>query len=109
MVALEGISRQSAKSIGMLTPVLDSLPEKYCTSCQIRDEKSLLIDKRGIPLRVMRVYMDSKRREDVLQLSLSDPAGIVSVGGARLTPDLKTYAYTYFRTLSDLYVVDGVR
>jgi len=73
------------------------------------DGKSLLIDNRGIPTRVMRVYLDSKRREDVMQLSPSDPAGIVSVGGARFTPDHKTYAYTYFRTLSDLYVVDGVR
>jgi hypothetical protein len=33
----------------------------------------------------------------------------VTVGGLRFSADRKSYAYNYFRILSDLYVVDGLR
>jgi eukaryotic-like serine/threonine-protein kinase len=73
------------------------------------DGKSLLVGKRGVPFKVMRVYLGSTRREDVRSFSPSDAAGIVTVGGVRFSADRKAYAYSYFRILSDLYVVDGLR
>jgi serine/threonine protein kinase/Tol biopolymer transport system component len=74
-----------------------------------RDGKSLLVSKPGIPAKVVRVYLHSSRREDVRTVSPSDPAGIVSIVGIRFSADRKAYAYSYFRILSDLYVVDGLR
>jgi eukaryotic-like serine/threonine-protein kinase len=73
------------------------------------DGKSILVSKRGPSCKVMRVYLDSSRREDVRTLSPSDGAGIVTVGGVRFSADRKNYAYSYYRILSDLYVVDGLR
>ena len=43
------------------------------------------------------------------QISPPDPAGITSVSTVQLTPDLKSYFYTYQRDLSDLYLVEGLR
>jgi serine/threonine protein kinase/Tol biopolymer transport system component len=73
------------------------------------DGKSLLVEQRGSPKAVWRVFLNSPRREQVKTLAPSDAAGIVTVGGARFSADRKSYAYTCFRILSDLYVVDGLK
>jgi Tol biopolymer transport system component len=73
------------------------------------DGKSLLVAERGNPLVVSRVYLNSDKRERVRSFAPSDAAGIVTVGGVRFSADRKSYAYTYFRILSDLYVVDGLK
>jgi hypothetical protein len=39
----------------------------------------------------------------------ADAAGVDSIGGGAITPDEKSYVYSYARTLSDLYVVEGLR
>jgi eukaryotic-like serine/threonine-protein kinase len=73
------------------------------------DGKSLLVGERGIPIKVSRVYLNSTQREDVRSYSPSDAAGIVTIGGVHFSADRKSYAYSYYRILSDLYVVDGLR
>jgi len=74
-----------------------------------KDGKSILVEKAGIPLKVVRAYLGSSKLEEVKTLSPSDPAGVVIVGGTRFSADRKAYAYDYFRILSDLYVVDGLK
>jgi dipeptidyl aminopeptidase/acylaminoacyl peptidase len=74
-----------------------------------KDGKSILVAKPGIPLKIVRLYLGSSKVEEVKTLSPSDPAGVVTVGEARSSADLKSYAYDYFRILSDLYVVDGLK
>jgi hypothetical protein len=61
------------------------------------------------PARVMRVDLATGKREPWKELMPSDPAGIVRVGPALLTPDGHAYAYDYERTLSDLYVVEDMK
>ena len=39
----------------------------------------------------------------------SDPAGVIHIGPIVLTPDGKTYVYGYHRTLSDLYLTEGLK
>jgi len=39
----------------------------------------------------------------------ADAAGVDSIGGILITPDAKSYTYSYPRTLSDLYVVEGLK
>ena len=73
------------------------------------DGKSLLLEHHGNPVVIWRVFLNSTRREQVKSLAPSDAAGIVTVRGPRFSADGKSYAYTYFRILSDLYVVDGLR
>jgi len=73
------------------------------------DGKSLLVGERASPFKVSRVYLNSTRRDEVLTLSPSDAAGIVTLAGTCFSADHKSYAYSYYRILSDLYVVDGLR
>jgi eukaryotic-like serine/threonine-protein kinase len=73
------------------------------------DAKSLLVGERGSPFKVSRVYLNSTRRDEVRTVSPSDAAGIVTLGGIRFSADRKSYAYSYYRIISDLYVVDGLR
>jgi hypothetical protein len=54
------------------------------------------------------------RRKRLWRLQHQDPAGATPPGvgggpGVRITPDGKSYAYSYLRNLSDLYLVDGLK
>ena len=43
------------------------------------------------------------------QLMPNDPAGVETIGPILFTPDGKTCVYGYHRTLSDLYLVEGLK
>jgi dipeptidyl aminopeptidase/acylaminoacyl peptidase len=63
------------------------------------------------PFRVLRVDVATGRREPWLDTNPPDPAGIdqMNFSGTALTPDGRYYAYAYMRTLSDLFLVEGLR
>jgi hypothetical protein len=71
-------------------------------------EGSALYVESGIPSRVYRLDPFSGRREFWKELMPPDPVGVHYVGPV-FTPDGKTYAYAYNRTLSDLYVIEGLK
>jgi Tol biopolymer transport system component len=50
----------------------------------------------------------SGRRKLLAKAAPEDPAGLSGVSSVRVTPDGKTYAFSYHRSLSDLFVVEGV-
>jgi hypothetical protein len=74
-----------------------------------KDGKSVLAIKAGTQAKVVRAYLGSSKVEEVKSFSPSDPAGVVTVGSVRFSADRKSYAYDYFRILSDLYVVDALK
>jgi len=90
-------------------PVTAALRDSDMVLAWEPDGQSLLVGERGFPFKVSRVYLNSTRRDVVRTVSPSDAAGVVSLGGIRFSPDRKSYAYSYYRILSDLYVVDGLR
>lgn len=94
---------------GQAQPLVAALDREDFVIGWEKDGKSLLVQASGIPAKVMRVYVGSLRRELVRQVAPSDPAGIVTMAGITFSPDRKAYAYAYFRILSDLYVVDGLK
>ncbi|MFI5184895.1 MAG: protein kinase, partial [Vicinamibacteria bacterium] len=63
------------------------------------------------PFRVFRVDVTTGRREPWLDTSPPDPAGVgtTALAGTAITPDGRYYAYGYLRTLSDLFLVEGLR
>jgi len=73
------------------------------------DGKSLVIRNRSIPVEISRVDIATGRREAWKEISPADPAGALMVLSIRLSADGKSYAYSVSRTLSDLYVVDGMK
>jgi len=73
------------------------------------DGKSMLVARRGVSAKIFRVFLDNRRREEIRQITPPDPAGVQTVLGIRLSADGKSYTYSYYRVLSDLWVVDGLK
>jgi eukaryotic-like serine/threonine-protein kinase len=62
-----------------------------------------------LPANVFRVNLRTGRREAVRSLAPPDPAGVMSILRIVMTPDGRSYAYTFVRALSSLYLVDSIR
>jgi eukaryotic-like serine/threonine-protein kinase len=74
------------------------------------DSKSVLVHNfAGLPSTITRVDLATGKRTEWKQIFPADAAGVDAIGGIAITPDEKSYVYSYSRTLSDLYVVDGLR
>jgi Tol biopolymer transport system component len=58
---------------------------------------------------IFRIQVDTGKREHVVTLTPGDSAGVTSIHRVRLAADGRTYAYSYFRELSDLFLVEGVK
>jgi len=58
---------------------------------------------------IFRSDLETGRRQLVATLAPRDTIGLVGIVPVKITPDGKAYAYSYNRSLSDLYLVDGVK
>jgi eukaryotic-like serine/threonine-protein kinase len=74
------------------------------------DGRSIYVFRFGeIPAKVFELELATGKRKLWKQLVPADAAGIDTIRGITITPDAKAYVYGYIRTLSDLYVVDGLK
>lgn len=73
------------------------------------DGRTLYVAQVAMPVKVYRVELATGRRELWREVSPADATGLLYVTPPRVTPDGRAYAYTYFRVLSDLYLVDGLK
>jgi len=63
----------------------------------------------GLPCVITRIDLATGKRTVWKQIVPADAAGVDAIGGVRITPDAKSYVYSYPRVLSDLYVVEGLK
>ncbi len=74
------------------------------------DGRGLYVYQPGeLPAKVYYLDLGSGRRTLWRELMPSDPAGVETIGPILLTPDAKTCVFGYHRTLSDLYLVEGLK
>jgi Tol biopolymer transport system component/predicted Ser/Thr protein kinase len=74
------------------------------------DGRSLYVFRFGeIPAKLMELELSTGKRKLWKELVPADSAGIDTIRGITITPDGKAYVYGYIRTLSDLYVVEGLK
>ena len=74
------------------------------------DSRSLYVWKPSeMPARVWLVDVATGRRSLWKEILPPDPAGILGIWPILITPDGKSYAYSYRRVLSDLYMAEGLR
>lgn len=74
------------------------------------DGRSLYVYRPGeVPAKVFTVELATGKRTLWKQLVPSDPAGVETIGPVLITPDGKACVYGYHRTLSDLYMVEGLK
>jgi eukaryotic-like serine/threonine-protein kinase len=62
-----------------------------------------------LPAKVDRLDLTTGQKQLWKTLMPADAAGITDMGPILITPDGKSYVYEYGRTLSDLYLVDGIK
>ena len=62
-----------------------------------------------LPTKVYRVDLATGKKSPWKELMPIDPAGIETLGPILMTPDGKSFVYGYHRTLSDLYLVEGLK
>jgi dipeptidyl aminopeptidase/acylaminoacyl peptidase len=62
-----------------------------------------------LPARVDLVEAATGRRRPWKEITPSDPAGVLAVHPVLLTPDGKSYVYSYRRVLDDLFLVEGLK
>ena len=72
------------------------------------DGRSLYVGNQGTSMSASRIELDTGRRAPWRTFTVPDPAG-VSLYSAVLTPDGRSYAYTYCCVLDDLYLVTGLK
>lgn len=61
------------------------------------------------PARIFKTNLATGVREEWKTLLPSDASGIGNISGIYLTPDGKSHIYSYLRTLSDLFLVEGLK
>jgi hypothetical protein len=72
--------------------------------------RTVYVRKRGsLPLRIARVNLDTGQREPWHDLMPGDPAGVADVNSVIIASDGRHYAYSSFRLLTELYLLEGVR
>jgi serine/threonine protein kinase/dipeptidyl aminopeptidase/acylaminoacyl peptidase len=74
------------------------------------DGKSLYVYQPGeFPAKVYQLDLTTGKRTLWRSLAPADPAGVSQIGPIVMTPDGRSYIYGYHRTLSDLYLVEGLK
>jgi eukaryotic-like serine/threonine-protein kinase len=90
-------------------PTALSIDPKWLPIGWSDDGASLFVRQRGqVPVQVSRLDLKTGGLTLWRSLMPGDSAGVTSIGAIRITPDGKAYAYSYQRSLADLYVVEGL-
>jgi hypothetical protein len=58
-----------------------------------------------LPVRIRRVDLESGKGTAIAEIRPSDPGGLAWISPITITPDGSRFAYSYLRTLSQLYLV----
>ncbi len=74
------------------------------------DGHSVFLYRTGeVPGKVYRVELTSGKKTVWKEIAPLDPTGVSTIGPILMTPDGKTYAYGFHRTVGDLYLVEGLK
>jgi hypothetical protein len=85
------------------------MPEDMWVNWAADGQSAYIYDDDKTSARLYRLDLSSGKRGQTWTLAPSDAAGVTAVLNVRMTADGKTYAYSYNRELSDLFVVAGVK
>jgi hypothetical protein len=62
-----------------------------------------------VPTKIDRIDVTTGERTLWKELTPPDPAGVLQIGPIHMTPDGKSYVYSYRRTLDELVLVEGLK
>ena len=73
------------------------------------DGRAIYTSKPRVPARIDRVDVATGQRALVKELAPADQTGVITVWAGGVSDDERAYAYSYWRRLSRLFVVENVR
>ena len=74
------------------------------------DGRFFYVYRRGdVPARIFRVEFSTGKRDLWKELQPGDTTGLEEVANIWITPDGRSYVYNHIRTLSDLYLAEGLK
>ncbi|MEO8188806.1 MAG: protein kinase [Acidobacteriota bacterium] len=82
------------------------------------DESILGFDERGenvwvghgvIPLRIDRFGLATGKRTVLREINVADPTGVETIQTTHVSSDGRSYCYSFMRSLSRLYVIEGLK
>jgi hypothetical protein len=73
------------------------------------DSKGLYVGSIGMPAKVEICDVATGARRPWKEIAPPDPAGVLAVGPILVSPDGKSYVYSYRRNLDDLFLASGVK
>lgn len=73
------------------------------------DNQAIFAAQRGLPVKVFKINLTTGKRELWKEIMHPDPAGLLYTSVSAITPDGRAYGYTYFRVLSQVYLVENVK
>jgi len=85
------------------------LPKDICITWSADGRSAYVFHDEKTSAPVYRLDVASGKRELVTTLAPTDLAGVTAIQNVRFTPDGKSYAYSFSRELSDLFLVENVR
>lgn len=89
---------------------LKNLDDEFYLVRWAGDGENLFVWQRGeIPAIVYKYNLATGNKEKWLELIPKDPLGVYQIASIKLTPDGRTYAYSYSRELSDLYLMEDLK
>jgi eukaryotic-like serine/threonine-protein kinase len=75
-----------------------------------QDGQSIYLSRTGeIPAKIYKLELATGKKTVWKQIVPVDSTGVSTIGPVLMTPDGKTYAYGFHRTLGDLYLVEGLK
>lgn len=75
----------------------------------LADSRAVVARTGSSPVQISRIDIETGSRTPVGSVAPADPAGVVSLGQVVFAPDGDHYVFNYFRVLSELYIVDGLK
>jgi len=62
-----------------------------------------------LKVRIDRFDLKTGKRAFFREITPADPTGVGSISSVQLTPDGRSYCYSFMRSLERLYLVEGLR
>ena len=72
-------------------------------------DENLYVLSGDLKMHIDRLSLGTGKRTAFRDITPADPTGVAQISTLQLTPDGKSYCYSFMRSLSRLYVVEGLR
>jgi len=88
---------------------IPGVPPGYVLAQWSADSKALYVFRQGeVPLKIQRLDIATGKMKPVRELVPADLGGVVSIGPVITNVNASEFAYSYYQTLSVLYVISGL-